>query len=320
MPDYGYLHLGRVLRQDSASGGWFLESVGLARTSRWGPVASCVPGLAAGDRVVLGAKGTSRDDLVILAKVGASFPTMSDIDGLNAALAAKADQSSLNTTNTNVSNLQASVSTNTSDISNLKTSVSSNTTSINTNTSDITTLKAQTHNFHGDPDLYTDRLATVPHASATSTFTLANGVMYVMRVYTHAVFNFSGVEMVLTGSGAGGGTINAAVYYGTSSSSYVLYAINGTDGALIGRRLAALSSAHTLAGYPHILIGVCATGFTTQPVIAATPAVGNSQVLNTLSSDLVAAQKTGSTFPANLTLNDGTWTGMSSRFLLTLAA
>ena len=92
---YGFLHVGRVLRVDDPSGGYYLESVGLARTSTWGPVPSCIPGLIAGDRVILGAKGTSRDDLVILAKIDNTFPDILDIPGLVAALAAKASTAAL---------------------------------------------------------------------------------------------------------------------------------------------------------------------------------------------------------------------------------
>lgn len=92
---YGYLHQGRVISFDAASGGYNLESVGLARTSRWGPVASSVPGLQVGDRVVLGATGVSRDNLVIIAKVGMTFPGIPDIPGLVAALAGKADDSEI---------------------------------------------------------------------------------------------------------------------------------------------------------------------------------------------------------------------------------
>lgn len=69
MGNYGYLHLGRVLSRDATRNAYNLESVGLARTAKWPPVPSCVPDLQPGDRVILGAKGTSRDDLVILAKL-----------------------------------------------------------------------------------------------------------------------------------------------------------------------------------------------------------------------------------------------------------
>lgn len=96
---YGYLHRGRITSVDPATGGFNLESIGLARTSRWGPVQSTVPGLAVGDRVILGATGTSRDELVIIAKVGATFPDIDDIPGLTAALAGKADDSEITVIN-----------------------------------------------------------------------------------------------------------------------------------------------------------------------------------------------------------------------------
>jgi Carbohydrate binding domain len=91
MPEYGYLHMGRITGIDTDSGGYLLDSVGLARTSKWGPVPSCVPGLRKGDRVVLGATGTSRDNLIIIAKVGAEFADIADIAGLLDALHSKAD-------------------------------------------------------------------------------------------------------------------------------------------------------------------------------------------------------------------------------------
>lgn len=90
MPEYGYLHLGRILKQDPVTGGYEVESVPLARTSKWGPVASCVPGLRKGDRVILAAAGTSRDVLTIIGKVGATMPEVADVTGLLAALHSKA--------------------------------------------------------------------------------------------------------------------------------------------------------------------------------------------------------------------------------------
>jgi hypothetical protein len=91
MPDYGTLHVARVTRLDVESGNYVLENVPLARESSWGPVPSCVPGLDPGDKVIVGNKGVSRDDLIILAKVDAAFPDIADIPGLVAALAGKAD-------------------------------------------------------------------------------------------------------------------------------------------------------------------------------------------------------------------------------------
>jgi len=90
MPDYGYLHLGKVVSQDPITGAYYLESVSLARTQKWGPTASCVPNLVKGDRVILGATGTSRDTLTIIGKVGAGPVTIDQVPGLLAALHDKA--------------------------------------------------------------------------------------------------------------------------------------------------------------------------------------------------------------------------------------
>jgi hypothetical protein len=95
MSDYGYLHTARVVGQDEASGGWYVESVALARDRKWGPVPSCVAGLAPGDKVVLAATGTTRDNLLILGALDPRYPDLGDIPGLSAALAAKADQAAL---------------------------------------------------------------------------------------------------------------------------------------------------------------------------------------------------------------------------------
>jgi hypothetical protein len=90
VPEYGYLHLGKVLSYDEVTGAYFLESVGLARSQKWGPCASTVANLKKGDRVVLGATGTSRDPLTILGKVGAGPLTIDQVQGLLAALYDKA--------------------------------------------------------------------------------------------------------------------------------------------------------------------------------------------------------------------------------------
>lgn len=116
---YGYLHRGRIISADVATGGFNVQSVGLARTSRWGPVPSTVPGLEPGDRVILGATGASRDDLVIIAKVGADFPDIGDIPGLTAALASKADDSEIATINTTLGTHGATLATHTTQIGGL---------------------------------------------------------------------------------------------------------------------------------------------------------------------------------------------------------
>lgn len=95
MGNYGYLHIARVVSYDTVSKGFYLESVALARTSRWGPVPSAALGVSVGDKVVLGATGTTRDNLVILGVVNPAYPDIGDIPGLQAALDAKADDTDL---------------------------------------------------------------------------------------------------------------------------------------------------------------------------------------------------------------------------------
>lgn len=86
MTDYGYVHQARVVGYDAIRDAYRLESVSLARGSLWESVPSCRPGLAVGDKVIVAALGTSRDNLIIVGKVGEDFPGIGDIPGLQAAL------------------------------------------------------------------------------------------------------------------------------------------------------------------------------------------------------------------------------------------
>lgn len=86
-PAYGYLHSATVHSLDEVTGAVYLQNVPLAPTSRWGPVATCVFGLQPGDRVVTASLGTSRDNLMVIGKVGDRLPDIGDIPGLALALA-----------------------------------------------------------------------------------------------------------------------------------------------------------------------------------------------------------------------------------------
>lgn len=99
MGNYGYLHIARVVSYDAVSKGFYLESLALARTNRWGPVPSAVLGVDVGDKVVLGATGTTRDNLVILGVINPTYPGIGDIPGLQAALDAKADDTEITAIN-----------------------------------------------------------------------------------------------------------------------------------------------------------------------------------------------------------------------------
>lgn len=98
-PAYGYLHSARVHSVDEVTGAVYLLGLSLAPTSRWGPVASCVFGLQPGDRVVAATLGLSRDNLIIVGKVGDRLPDIGDIPGLVEALDGKADDSQITAIN-----------------------------------------------------------------------------------------------------------------------------------------------------------------------------------------------------------------------------
>jgi hypothetical protein len=93
MPEYGYMHLGRVISVESQ--GYSCEIITRAPGLRWGPVESMVAGLAVGERVVLAQLGESKDSLVIVGRLPGRTGLIGDIDGLQAALDAKLDDSQL---------------------------------------------------------------------------------------------------------------------------------------------------------------------------------------------------------------------------------
>jgi hypothetical protein len=93
MPEYGYMHLGRIVSVESQ--GYSCEIITRAPGLRWGPVQSMVAGLTVGERVVLAQLGESVDSLVIVGRLPGRAGEISDIVGLQAALDAKLDDSQL---------------------------------------------------------------------------------------------------------------------------------------------------------------------------------------------------------------------------------
>lgn len=93
MPEYGYMHLGRIISVEAQ--GYSCEIITRAPGLRWGPVQSMVAGLTAGERVVLAQLGESVDSLVIVGRLPGRTGQIGDIDGLQAALDAKLDDSQL---------------------------------------------------------------------------------------------------------------------------------------------------------------------------------------------------------------------------------
>lgn len=337
MPDYGFLHLGTVIRRDTASGGYFLDSVGLARTLKWGPVPSCVPGLSKGDKVILGSKGTSRDDLVVLAKINNQFPGVGDIEGLLDALADKAravdvdliatqlagvadDATALTARVTAVEGRATTLEGRATALEGRATALEGRATTLEgqmaTANSDIVAIQvieaARPYN-RGDQDLYGHLIESVPRHAASSSVTLANGVANLQLSYSNRAFSFATLRAVVTTAGTGAGSAVAAVYVGTSRANLILHVTQTISLAALGEQLAAFSGGgQAFNGFPYMALGILGSGYTAAPQVAATPAAAHSQVVNP-SGGLSSATKSIGAWPGTVDLTDGTWASASGR-------
>jgi hypothetical protein len=312
MPDYGYLYLGRVLNQDSDSGGYHLESVGLARTSRWGPVPSCVPGLLRGDRVIMGAKGTSRDDLVILGRVGQTFPGVGDIDGLLDALADKARAVELDSLERQVNALSATVDTTTAsqdardDAQDA--SITANTAAISANTTLLGDINPYSRG--NDREIYQDTVSSIPRWAGQTTVPLDNG----MALYTRLVCRRDLPIRVLKMSYAKdlvptAGTMNWKIYAGTNLAALPLLGpgYSGTLplGGYPGRADFFLAPAdqRTVPAGTSIVVGLCPTGLAAGETakVVCSNASPTDQLLNEGNTVMTSAMSAaGSSLPTTL--------------------
>lgn len=120
----GYAHRGQVLRLGPVADTYYVEIPALAPDRAYGPVPSTVPGLAEGDRVLLQQIGMTRGDVVITGKMPPTpFDSIlpieiSDVTGLSAALADKADDSEITTINGTLASHTGSIATNATAIAN----------------------------------------------------------------------------------------------------------------------------------------------------------------------------------------------------------
>jgi len=95
MPSYGPSHRGRVVRAGPLPDTYEVEVAALAEGQTMGPYEAAVPGLVAGDRVLLTQVGTSQSDLIIVGKLppiplDSILPIdLADVTGLVTALAGK---------------------------------------------------------------------------------------------------------------------------------------------------------------------------------------------------------------------------------------
>lgn len=245
MNGYGYLHLGRILSYNEESGGYFLESVGLARASKWGPVVSCVPGLLVNDRVVLAAAGTTRDDLKIIAKVGATFPDIGDIPGLIATLAAKADDTEITTINGTLASHTSSLAAHAAELVVQDGRLDADDIVLAAHAADLVDIKRYGHGF-ATPDeykLYGGKLSSVPRYVANGTVVVDNTTR--TRVLIMGIGNpgetFTGIRFNVTGAVAAT-TANYGVFWGTSVTSMAQQATGSFSVAATGEISATFSS------------------------------------------------------------------------------
>lgn len=337
MADYGYLHIGRVLGQDETSGGYYLESVALARDRKFGPCMSCVAGLQPGDKVVLAATGASRDSLIILGMLDPRYPDLADIPGLTAALAAKADVTALEALEgaTNLEfqavndkndeqdgRLTAAEDVNTTQDSRLTAVEGVNTTQntrLTTAEGTLTTHAGQISNLiNWSPvfqaahefDVYSDLISSYPRGQGlTNTRLLVNGAVYLWRTRVRVGMNISRLRLVCTNAGVGAGLVTAGLFTSTTAAGPYAQVGTGTN-TLTATGVQAFNFASAVPvnqGTYVVLLFWVNSGYTTPPRIG-TPQ--NAALLaGSLNPAIVWGTKVGvGAMPASVTITDGTWT------------
>lgn len=343
MGDYGYLHTARVIGLDVASGGWFVESVSLARDRRWGPIPSCVLGLQPGDKVVLAATGTTRDNLLILGALDPHFPDIGDIPGLQAALDLKADQTALDAAvanittehNTNVTQntrldgidtlnttqngrLTAVEGVNTTQDGRLTTAegtIVSHTGTLSTHGSQITALQTYSQVFRDahEFDVYGDAISSFPRLQTANLRTLVGQAAYIWRTRMRIGVGFNRVRVIVNTAGTGAGSCTGTLL--TSSTAAGPYTVAGTATNTLTatgvQDFVFASTANVAAGAYVVLLLWCNNSYTATPKIVAW--TGAISVPGALNPTIVFGTKTGqATAPTTVTITDGTWTAETS--------
>lgn len=328
MGNYGYLHLGRVLSYDETRNAYSLESVGLARTSKWPATPSCVPGLQPGDRVILAAKGSSRDDLVIIGKVGAAFPDITDIDGLIAALAAKADSADvlaltdalggrLDTAETSLVTLDGRLDAAEAAQVTFEGRLDGVDTTLDALTARL--YKVELNPFRASRDLFTDALSTMDREDVVNAITLTNGTIYVTRLYGLPAITVSAIRMVTAVAGTVG-TGNIALYAGSATSALTQVRTGTIALTTLGRVTHTLSSAYAAAAETQFAVALLPLTYSTPPQIGGRSGIVHSSMINPSTALATSVTKAGQTvLPASIDLTDGSWTtGVTSKMWIAL--
>lgn len=330
MPSYGALNRAKVIGLDATTGGYYLEIVSLAAGRRWGPVPSMVPGLAVGDRVVVGQMGTSRDDVLIVGRIPAQFPDIGEIPGLQAALDGKADDSEVATINGRLTTAETAISGQGSRLTTAESNIGANTDAIGTNSASITSQGARITTLEGayrsagdDFELYGDVVSTVPRHAAIANVQLTSGTMLIARLRLRSSPSIRVLKVCVAGTLAtGAGSVEAALYIGTVTSNLILSSTNGVPLITTAGVKSVAFGATPIdipADYVHMALALKTSGFTTAPSFMCT--AGSSASLLNEGTGVTVASKTGViNWPTSISLIDGTWSNANIKPWISLTA
>lgn len=203
---YGQTHRA-IVRGLPATGGVVVEIPSLAQAADWGPVPSAVPDLAVGEQVVVAQVGVRRDEKIVVGRLPGRWPTMAEIDGLVAALDAKAPQ-------TNVDALATELRAADTDLRAADTALSGRLDTAETTLTDhggrITTLEGHSHDQLGS--YAWGGTVDIADKTPTSTTTETSLFQHVFTVPADAVGQRAYCEMWLNSYNSTGGTPTVGTY------------------------------------------------------------------------------------------------------------
>jgi len=320
---YGANHRGSIIKAGDLDGTYTVSIPSLAPGLAWGPIPALIPGLVSGDPVLVCQLGTTQSELVIVGKIPGTLPGFADIPGLSAALAAKADEADLTTTQGEITALdtrltgdETTIGANGTAITALSTRMTSAETRLTTDETTLTShaatltlLTAERDYSHGnDVEISHDYLSTMARALVTSSITLTGGHGYYVKMRTHRAVNLNVIKTCLAVAGAGG-TLKIAAYAGPDTSA-LIYQGTANLSLAVGRQDWSLSSPVALAAGDYLVVGILATGMSAAPSLSCSPSVSTT-LLNQDATVLTAVSTTASTLTALPTsaLNLATLTG-----------
>lgn len=309
---YGYSHRGRIIRAAEVSGTYFAEVPTVSPGSKLGPFPAVIPGLAAGDRVLLTQVGMTRGDLVIVGKLPGDFPSVGEVTGLDAALAAKANESDLSALTTRVGTDETAITANGSAIVALQgrattdeAAITANATAIGTNataisglgtrlTTDETAITAltvaQRLSYGNDYDIDHDYVSTLARAFGSSALSLPNGLGIYAAMYARQAFSLAKVKFCINTAGAGG-VMTLGLWHGPSAAALTYVGAFTANATVAGRQTWTLGTPPAIAAGDRVVVGFLVTGMTSQPTLAANPPV-NANMFNEDASSLTCVETT----------------------------